>query len=171
MNFYTGFQVMFNIDNIWVPEPEQYFDCIDDLREYLFYFVETESGSYLSREKYAALYYQKIIKLIENDKKDDPENFLDSIESSFPSLEDTNKTVSNEELAWNIIESSEFYFGFPPIESQDINLVHFSCIKLPSICDFELSDLSYFMSNYSIFDLMNYTCELSYDFLARNHDR
>jgi hypothetical protein len=116
---------MFEIEYTWIPNQCQ------SLEEALFFAVETNDGYSLSKEKYAALFFKKIFEMIEPD-----DDFIEDLQLYFPSLGNvcvndiSDYDMQKDYLTWLILESEEFYFGFPPIDSNDIQC--FSLIDPPA---------------------------------------
>jgi hypothetical protein len=149
-------------DNIWIP------DFAETVEECMFFAVEITDGSHLSREAYTSLFFIKLVNLIDNDRD---EELSEDFEIYFPSLEPITDDMSNEDIALMVVESKEFYYGFPPVNDEFVKCVTLDEKANETIESLERDDfLGYFEEIYNFRSLINYVTELHDSFLASNSD-
>jgi hypothetical protein len=157
---------MFNAKHIWIPE-----HCQTE-EEALFFAVETYDGYSLSKEKYAALFFQKIYNMIEPD-----DDLLEDIPSYFPSITSVSiddiedYDIQRDYLTWLILEAEEFYFGFPPIDKNEIECFPLSDPPKEKIEELDIEELKYDIENeFTIYSVFSFVQDKMHSYLRRHSE-
>ncbi len=153
---------MGKFQDIWVP------DLAETVEECAFFAVRITDGRNLSNAAYTALFFHKLVELID-DSRD--EGLLEDIEIYFPSLDSLSEEMSNEDLALKVVEAEEFYFGFPPIQEETVecsSLGEMACKRIDGYDEDEF--LGTFEENYSFRTIISFLSDLHNSFLASNSE-
>lgn len=149
-------------ENIWIP------DIASTLEECVFFSVEIRDGSCLSKDEYAALFFHKLVTMIDHSVDDD---LIENLNVYLPYVFERSEDLSSADIALRLVNSDEFYYGFPPIDDDEI-----SCTNLEEKAEEEIDMLEKeefldcFEEEYNFYTVLRYVTTLHDEFLTRNSD-
>ncbi len=156
-----------DIKRVWIPE---WCNNIDDAQ---FFAVDVDDGSNLSKEKYATLFYEKVVELVGNNLYEGVE---EDINHYYPSVFIDDESLNVRDIAWKILEAPEFYYGFPLKNDECVNCISLKDafengqLDIEDDSDFDEYFDEDFYYGYELTEFLNYTSELHNEFLTRNSE-